>query len=631
MSNEKKQFKAEVNQLLNLVINSLYSHKEIFLRELVSNASDALEKVRFESLTRPELAESDSDWKITLTVDKTLGTLTISDNGIGLTRDEAVRELGTIAHSGTLEYLKALKEKGSAAELIGQFGVGFYSAFMVADRVVVYSRKAGEPANRAVRWESEARGTYTVEEVEKAGRGTDVVLHLKEEAKQYLSDWELRTLVRKYSDFVEFPIVMDVEREEEDPNEKGKTVKVVRAETLNSQKALWLKDKSEITADEYNEFYQHLSRDFEDPLKVIHYRAEGTMEFSALLFIPGRNPFDLFFREEKTGPMLYVRRVQIMPHCEELLPTWLRFVKGVVDSSDLPLNVSREMLQNNRQVDLMHRNLVKKVLEHLGDLKRDEFEKYVKFHEQFGRILKEGVHLDHERRETVADLLLFRSTHGGTGSWTTLADYISRMPEGQKDIYYLAAPSLEEAVKSPYLERFVQKGREVLLLSDEIDEIVFHGFTFKEKPFKAVNRDDADPDPLPEEEKKKLAERFAPLVAFVKETLGDAVKEVRLSTRLTDTPCVVVGEGTGMDPFMEQLLKRAGKGLERPRPNLELNPDHPVTAALERLREREEEKERLQDCIRLLFDQAVVVKGDRPADPGAALRLAGELIVRLAD
>lgn len=630
MTTEKLAFRAEVNQLLNLVINSLYSHKEIFLRELISNASDALDKARFESLTRPEILEGGGEWKITLSADKTLGTLTVSDNGIGMTREEIVRELGTIAHSGTLEYLKAMREKAASADLIGQFGVGFYAAFMVADKVTVYSRKAGEGADASVRWESTADGTFSVEAVEKPGRGTDVVLHLKDDAKQYLEEWEIRELVRKYSDFIEHPVTLTVEREEDSALEKGKKIKVLKEETLNSRKALWLRDKSEIKPEEYNEFYRHLTRDFEDPVRVIHYRAEGTSEFAALLFLPARHPFDLFFREEKFGPTLYVKRVQIMPHCEELLPRWLRFVKGVVDSSDLPLNVSREMLQNNRKVDVIHRNLTKKVLETLEDFRKSEYEKYVKFHEEFGRVLKEGAHLDYERRETVADLLLFRSTRTADGEYVTLADYVSRMKEGQTNIHYLVAENLEEARRSPHLEAFARKEEEVLLLTDEIDDIVFNRFEYKGKTFKAVNRGQVEADPAAEAEKQKAREQFESLLAFMQESLKDQVKDVRLSDRLTDSPCCLVGEEGGLDPATERMFRLMGRDVPPMRRIFELNPDHPVTAALNRMLEAEGDRERLAGYVRFLHDQALVVEGDRPKDPGAVLRLAGDLVVKAA-
>ena len=395
MTAKRMEFKTEVKQLLDLMIHSLYSHKEVFLRELISNASDAIDKARYEALTSSDLLEGEKEWKIKITSDKDAGTLTISDNGIGMTRDEVVEALGTIAHSGTREFLKVLQEKNikDNPELIGQFGVGFYASFMVADRIIVLTRKAGMVGAKGVKWESEADGTFTVEEVDKAGKGTDVVLHLKDDDKMYLDEWEIKSVVKKYSDFIEHPVVMEVEKEQDSALEKGKKIKVREEETLNSCKALWLRDKAEITADEYNEFYHHISHDFGEPLKVIHYRAEGTSEFVALLFIPSQAPFNILYQDYKIGPVLYVKRVQIMEHCENLIPTYLRFIKGIVDSSDLPLNVSREILQNNSQVEIIKKNVTKKVLDLLGEMKKDEYDGYVKFYKEFGRVLKEGIHM----------------------------------------------------------------------------------------------------------------------------------------------------------------------------------------------------------------------------------------------
>lgn len=412
MTAQKMEFKTEVKQLLDLMIHSLYSHKEVFLRELISNASDAIDKARYEALTSSDMLEGEKEWKIKITSDKDAGTLTISDNGIGMTRDEVVEALGTIAHSGTREFLRFLQEKNikDNPELIGQFGVGFYASFMVADRIIVLTRKAGMVGSKGVKWESEVDGTFTVEEVDKAGKGTDVVLHLKDDDKMYLDEWEIKSVVKKYSDFIEHPIVMEVEKEQDSALEKGKKIKVREEEILNSCKALWLRAKAEITSDEYNEFYHHISHDFGEPLKVIHYRAEGTSEFVALLFIPSQAPFNILYQDYKIGPVLYVKRVQIMEHCENLIPPYLRFIKGVVDSSDLPLNVSREILQNNSQVEIIKKNVTKKVLDLLGEMKKNEYDGYVKFYKEFGRILKEGIHTDFSRRETISDLLLFQST-----------------------------------------------------------------------------------------------------------------------------------------------------------------------------------------------------------------------------
>jgi len=505
MNQEKLEFKAEVKQVLDIVINSLYVNREIFLRELVSNASDAIDKARYESLTNMDILEGkEEEWTIKLIPDNTGSTLTVRDNGIGMNKEDAVRELGTIARSGTRNFIEALKDKKNDLELIGQFGVGFYSAFMVADKVVVISRKGGE--EKGVRWESTADGTFSVEEVEKEKRGTDVILYLREDEKKYLQEWELRSIVRKYSDYIEHPVVMDVEREKEDEKDKEKKIKVTEEETLNSRKAIWLKKKADITDEEYKEFYKHLSRDFSDPAEIIHYRAEGTSEFVALLYIPSRKPFDILYRDFKYGPLLYIKRVQIMENCEELLPVYLRFVKGVVDSSDLPLNISRETLQNNRQVEVIKKNLVKKILDTLKEIKEKENDKYLTFYKEFGKILKEGVHYDYSRKEDIAGLLLFDSTKAEEGKFRTLQDYIDGMKEDQKEIYYITGESREEVMTSPYLEVFKEKDYEVLIMLDEIDDLIISGLhEYKGKHFKSVIRGDLDID---KEEKEKKEEEI---------------------------------------------------------------------------------------------------------------------------
>jgi len=471
---EKMEFKTEVKELLDLMIHSLYSHKEVFLRELISNASDAIDKARYESLTNREIMEATGEWKIKIVIDRNAGTLTVRDNGIGMTRDEVMGELGTIAHSGTRDFLRLLKEKTvkDSPELIGQFGVGFYSSFMVADKVTVVTRKATEKTKKAVIWESTADGSYTVGEAEKDQAGTDVILHLKAEEKKYLDEWEIRSVIRKYSDYIEHPVVMDVEREKEDPQDKSKRIKVTEEERMNSGKAIWLREPSSVTTEEYNDFYKHVSHDFSDPARVIHYRAEGTSEFTALLYIPSKAPYGILYRDFKVGPTLYVKRVQIMDHCEQLIPAYLRFVAGVVDSADLPLNVSREILQANRQVEIINKNVTKKVLDTLVDLKKTGYDDYVRFHTEFGRVLKEGIHYDASRREQIADLLLFASTKTEAGKYTTLDDYVKNMPIAQPDIYYITGKPDENVLQSPYLEAFGQKGYEVLILTDDIDDII---------------------------------------------------------------------------------------------------------------------------------------------------------------
>ncbi|QWR76524.1 molecular chaperone HtpG [Candidatus Magnetomonas plexicatena] len=629
MTKEILEFKTEVNQLLDLMIHSLYSHKEVFLRELISNASDAIDKARYESLTNADIQKDGGEWKIKLSIDKAAGTLTISDNGIGMNKEEGIRELGTIARSGTMEFLAKLKEKSpdDSTEMIGQFGVGFYSSFMVADRVVLISKKAG--TNDCVRWESTADGTFTVEDTEKATRGTDVILYIKEEEKEkYLTEYELRRIVTKYSDYIDYPVVMDVERQKESEIDKGKKYTVTEEEKLNSQKAIWLRDKSEITESEYNEFYKHVAHDFTDPTKVIHYKAEGTTEFTALLFIPSRMPFDIFYKDFKYGPMLYVRRVQIMEHCEELIPQYLRFVKGVVDSSDLPLNVSREILQNNRQIEVINKNLTKKVSDSLSDMKQNEFDKYLGFYKQFGRILKEGIHFSYEKRETVADLLLFSSTATETGKYTTLKDYTANMKEDQKDIYYMTATDFEDAIHSPYLETFKEKGYEVLILLDEIDDMIFTGFQYGDKDFKSALRGDITLDKAKEEEKKESEKKYKKLLDLISTRLKGDVKEARFSGRLKDSPCCLVGDEGAMDANMERLFRSMGKDVPNTKKIFELNPTHPLIEAMNELFEHDQKSEKLPKYIDMLYNQALVLEGSRPKDSQLFASMVSELMVK---
>ncbi len=626
MTQQKHEFKTEVKELLNLMIHSLYSHKEIFLRELISNASDAIDKARYESLMNKEIGAT--AWTIRITPDKTAGTLTISDNGIGMTHDDAVKHLGTIAHSGTAEFLALLKsrEMNEHPELIGQFGVGFYSSFMVADKVTVLSKKAGA-GEAAVRWESNADGTFTIEESERAAAGTDVVLHLREEDKKYLDEWEIRDIIRKYSDYIEYPVVMEVERDEPSALDKDKTVKIRKDETLNSQKALWLRDKADINDSDYNEFYKHIAHDFSDPAKVIHYKAEGTTEFTALLYLPSAVPFDIFYKEFKIGPALYVKRVQIMDHCEELIPVWLRFVKGVIDSSDLPLNVSREILQNNRQVDVMKKSITKKVLDTLNEMKRDEREKYEKFYEGFGRILKEGIHFDRSRREAIAELLLFPSTKTEAGKAITLPDYTDRMKPDQQEIFHISAPSYEEALRSPYLEAFAKKDLEVLIMTDEVDPIIMGDLQeFKGKKLKSITRGDIALDKDEEEEKKEADRKYSKLLDLMKADLKDDVKDVRFSGRLTDSPCCLVTDENQMDPSMERIFKAMGQELPENKRILEINPHHAVIEAMQAVFEKDPNDAALRENIGLLYDQALLLSGGKPKDPTAFAKAVAKLM-----
>ena len=625
MTTSKRKFKAEVNKILDLMIHSLYSHKEIFLRELISNASDAIDKARYQALIDKSVAEG-GDGRIELIADKEAGTLTIRDNGIGLTRDEAVEALGTIAHSGTKEFMKLLdsREVKDHPELIGQFGVGFYSAFMVADQVTVITRRAGAPADQAVIWQSDADGTYTLEETSKATPGTDVVLSLKEDAKEYLEEWELRKVVKQYSDFIEYPVVMEVTRSKPDPDDKEKTVTETVEETLNSRKAIWLKEKAEITAEEYNEFYKHVSHDFSDPLRTIHYRAEGNTEFSALLYLPQQRPFDIFYQDYKVGPTLYVRRVQIMDHCEAMLPTYLRFVKGVVESSDLPLNVSREILQDNKTVAVIKKSITKKVLDTLAEMKKDDAEVYGKFYEQFGRILKEGIHHDFERRETIADLLLFESTKTEAGKKITLADYLARMQDGQEEIYYITGPDRATAEASPYLEAFKAKGIEVLIMTDDFDDIIISGLhSYQKKDFKSALKGDLD---LGGENKEEQKKEFGDLLALMKEELKELVSEVRVSGRLKDSAvCLVAGE-YDLDPKMAKMFEAMGQKIPKGQRVLEVNPDHDLIARMKGLFAVDRDSRQLKEAIGLLYDQALLLEGDRPRDPVAFAQALSRLM-----
>jgi len=626
MTVSKRKFKAEVNKILDLMIHSLYSHKEIFLRELISNASDAIDKARYLSLTDTAINPEGSDWQIELIPDAEAGTLTVRDNGIGLTRDEAADSLGTIAHSGTKEFLQLLESNKvkDNPELIGQFGVGFYSAFMVADQVTVLSRRAGVPADQAIRWQSDADGSYTLEDIAKEDRGTDVILHLKEEAKQYLQEWELRKVVKQYSDFIEYPVVMEVTRSKPDPDDEEKRVETTEVETLNSRKAIWLKDKSEISEEEYHEFYKHISHDFTDPAKTIHYRAEGTTEFSALLYLPSQRPFDIFYQDYKVGPTLYVRRVQIMDHCEAMLPPYLRFVKGVVESADLPLNVSREILQDNRTVGVIKKSITKKVLDTLAEMKKTELDAYDAFYSQFGRILKEGVHHDFERKDAIAELLLFETTKTEPGKKITLADYVARMPSEQKEIYYMTGPDRATIEASPYLEVFKEKGLEVLLATDDIDDLIISRIgRYQEKEFQSAIKGDLDLGDTKKEEQQK---EYGDLLALMQEQLKETVSAVRVSGRLKDSAvCLVAGEHD-LDPQMEKMFRAMGQEVPQGQRALEVNPNHPLIARMQTLFAADAKSERLKEYIDLLYDQALLLEGDRPRDPVAFSRSLSKLM-----
>jgi molecular chaperone HtpG len=623
------EFKTEVKQLLDLMIHSLYSHKEIFLRELISNASDAIDKARHESLMNKDVLANTGDWKIKIIVDKTAGTLTISDNGIGMTHDEVIAELGTIAHSGTRDFLRAIqsKELKDKPELIGQFGVGFYSSFMVADKVTVITRKAAEMTNKAVKWESTADGSFVIDEMEKPRAGTDVVLHLKAEDKNYLDEWEIRSIIRKYSDYIAHPVVMDVEREKEDPADKDKKIKVTEEETMNAGKAIWLKDPAEIKAEEYNDFYKHISHDFGEPAKVIHYRAEGTSEFSALLFIPSKAPYGILYKDYKIGPTLYVRRVQIMDHCEQLIPEYLRFVKGVVDSSDLPLNVSREILQSNKHVEVIKKNITRKVLDTLGDMKKNTYDAYVAFYAEFGRVLKEGIHFDFSRKEQIADLLLFSSTKTEPGKYTTLDEYVKNMPIAQADIYYIVGRPDENVMHSPYLEAFREKGYDVLIMTDDIDDFIMLDLQeYKGKKIKSVIKGDITLDKTEQAEKDQSKEKFGKLLGMIKEQLKNEVKDVRLSGRLKDSACCLVADEGGLDAQMEKLLKSMGQDVPANKRILEINADHKVFEAMNNLISMGNKDELLKEYIDLLYNQALLLEGSKIKDPAEFAKSIAKLM-----
>lgn len=623
MTTETLAFKTELKQLLHLIVHSLYSHKDIFLRELISNASDAIDTVRFQTLTDAALAESNTEWKIRLIPDPEKGTLTISDNGIGMSRSTIVENLGTIARSGTRAFLDALKHSDAKdrPELIGQFGVGFYSSFMVADKVTVESRMAGDK-DQGVRWVSDGQGEFQVETITKESRGTDVILHLREEDKEFLSEWRLRGLVKKYSDFVEHPIVLDVEREEAE----GK--KIVREETLNSRKAIWLRPKSEITQEEYHEFYRHLTHESGDPAKVVHWSAEGTIEFKALLYVPAHKPMDLTWHDKARGLQLYIQRVFIMDDCEAMLPPYLRFIRGVVDSPDLPLNVSREILQQSAPLEKIRSNLVGKVLNTLDEMKRKEPEAYVNFFRELGPFLKEGVGQDWSNREKLADLLLFESTRTERGMLTSLAEYVERMPADQGEIYFLTGESRELAEQSPLLESFRAAGQEVLLWCDPIDEFVAQSLSeYKGKHLKAVDRGALDAAAVPEETVKQ----YQPLLDSMKEKLKE-VKEVRLSRRLKESAVCLVADEQDVGANMERLLRRMGRGGEMPEAKriLEVNADHPTVQALHALHEKDATDPRVETYSRVLYDQAVIAEGSKVKDPAGFARRVNDLLLRVA-
>ena len=625
-------FQTEVKQLLNLMIHSLYSNKEIFLRELVSNASDACDKLRFEALNNAALYGDDGELKINVAFDKEARTITISDNGIGLSRDEAIEHLGTIAKSGTREFFSALTgDQAKDAHLIGQFGVGFYSSYIVADKVTVISRRAGLEANQAVRWESAGEGEFTVEMVEKAGRGTEVTLHLREGEDDFLSSWKLRQTIRKYSDHITLPIFMKKEQWDE---EKKEQVVTDEDETINQASALWARPKSEITDEQYKEFYKHVGHDFEDPLAYVHAKVEGKQEYTQLLYIPQRAPFDMWDRNARHGVKLYVRRVFIMDDAEQLMPLYLRFVRGIVDSNNLPLNISREILQESRDIETIRGGCVKKVLGMLESMADSEDaaekEKYAKFWKEFGRVLKEGTGEDFANKDRIAKLLRFASTNADTTEEVvSLADYVSRMKEGQEKIYYVTAETFTAAKNSPHLEIFRKKGIEVLLLSDRVDEWVSGNLTeFDGKQLQSVAKGGLDLGKLEDEAEKKEAElaadEYKELLEKIKATLGDKIKEVRVTHRLTDSPSCIVADEHDMGGNLARILKAAGQKAPDMKPILEINPKHP---AVQRLKY---EETRFDDWANLLLEQATLAEGGSLEDPAGFVKRINDLMLALS-
>ncbi|PHI30028.1 High temperature protein G [Budvicia aquatica] len=621
---ETRGFQSEVKQLLHLMIHSLYSNKEIFLRELISNASDASDKLRFRALSSPELYEGDGDLRVRVSFDKDKRTLTLSDNGIGMTRDEVIDNLGTIAKSGTKAFLESMgSDQAKDSQLIGQFGVGFYSAFIVADKVTVRTRAAGVPADEAVFWESAGEGEYTIAEINKADRGTDITLHLREGEDEFLDDWRVRSVISKYSDHIALPVEIQVteEKEGEEPS--------VTWEKINKAQALWTRNKSEINDDEYNEFYKHVSHDFSDPLAWSHNRVEGKQEYTSLLYIPSQAPWDMWNRDHKHGLKLYVQRVFIMDDAEQFMPNYLRFVRGLIDSNDLPLNVSREILQDNRVTQSLRNACTKRVLQMLEKLAKGDAEKYQQFWQQFGLVLKEGPAEDSGNQQTIANLLRFASTHNDSDAQTvSLADYVSRMQEGQEKIYYITADSYAAAKNSPHLELFRKKGIEVLLLSDRIDEWMMSYLTeFDGKSFQSVSKADESLDKLADaetEEQKEAEKALEPFVERAKSFLGERVKEVRLTHRLTDTPAVVTTDADDMTTQMAKLFAAAGQKAPDVKYIFELNPEH---ALVKRAADITDEAV-FGEWIELLLDQALLAEKGSLDDPNSFIRRMNQLLLK---
>jgi molecular chaperone HtpG len=631
---EKFEFKTEVKQILDLVIHSLYSHKDIFLRELISNASDAIDKRKFQALTNPQLS---TDYQIKIESNENESILKISDNGIGMNKDELSDNLGTIARSGTKDFLEQLKEQNkdnkNNPELIGKFGVGFYSAFMVAKKIEVISRKI--ESENAYKWSSKGEGGFEITEHDKSDIGTEIILYISEENKEYLEEHNIKKIIKKYSDFVEHPILMDTTKDEYPKKEDGTTdyeatpAKITEEEKLNSQKAIWIKNSSEISEEEYTEFYKHLSHDYNNPLKTIHYSAEGTIEFKALLYIPSKSPFNIYQPENKKGIQLYVRRVFIMDNYETLVPEYLRFVKGVVDSNDLPLNVSREILQQDKQLEKIKKNVTKKILNALKQMKEKEIEEYIKFYNQFGSILKEGIHYDYENKEILTELLMYKTTKSDN-KLKSLGDYIDNMVSEQKDIYYLLANNEEEAKKIPVLEAFQQKGYEVILMTDTVDDWVVGSMNeYKDKKIIAIDKGNVDISN--EEEKKDLTkkqEEYKSLLDFMNKQLAETVKEVKFSNRLTGSVSCLVNDEHAISKNMEQMFKAMGQAVPAQKKILELNANHNLVSVLKKEYEKNSSSELLKNYTDLIYQQALIAEGNRLVDPVSFTKKVSDLMLK---
>lgn len=637
---EQLEFQAEARQLLDLMVHSVYSNKDSFLRELISNASDALDKLRLEAFRNKDLDVDTSDLHIQIEVDKDARTLTIRDNGIGMTRAEVVDLIGTLAKSGTAELRQQLREaknaqnEAASEELIGQFGIGFYSSFMVADKVELLTRKAGE--SEATKWESSGEGTYTIESVENAPQGTSVTLHLKpedteDELHDYTSEFKIKSLVKKYSDFIAWPIRMEVERRTPATEEGGEETVTREVETLNSMKALWARPKDEVSEEEYKEFYKHIAHAWDDPLEVIAMKAEGTFEYQALLFIPSHAPFDLFNRDAHTGIQLYVKRVFIMGDCDQLMPEYLRFVKGVVDAQDMSLNVSREILQQDRQIKAIRRRLTTKVLSTIKELQSERPDDYRTFWTQFGRVVKEGLLSDFDNQETLLQLCSFASTHSEEEA-TTLAQYVERMKEGQTQIFYATGETRQQILKSPHLEAFKAKGYEVLLLTDPVDEVWVGTVTeFDGKPLQSIAKGEVDLSAEGEEsqaEREEQQKEFADLLAWLKDTLSDHVKEVRLSNRLTDSPACLITDAFGITPALARLYRASGQDIPVGKRILELNPKHPLVTGLSQAHQDRADDPSVAETAELLYGTALLAEGGALDDPARFAEILADRLAR---